>query len=187
MRIATFVGVWLAVVLVGAGAAMACTTPNWITVEPAGTTSGGEVTLQGGGYEAGPVDLRWGGLDGDLLATAEAGPDGRIEAEVTVPEAEPGRSRIVGVQDAADGTRLWGFADVEVEAVPAALLDGWRIGAAALALLVLAALAVWLRSVNVRRRAASSQPDVSDEAPVDVELAGLLEDDEEAAPVGGRS
>lgn len=187
MRIATLVGAWLAVLILGAGAAMACTTPNWIIVEPAGARGGSEVTLQGGGYEAGPVDLRWGGLDGELLDTAQASAEGLIEARVTLPEAEPGRSRIVGVQGAADGTRLWGFADVEVEAAPAPLLDGWRIGAAVLTLLALGAVGLWLRAAAVRRRSASLLPEDSHEAPVNAESAEPLERDEEAVPVSGRS
>jgi hypothetical protein len=159
------------------GTAGACTTPNWVTVEIGETRGGTELLIDGGGYDPGPVDLRWGGMDGELLGTAEAGEDGRFTARAAMPDHEPGRHAVVAVQEGGE-TRLWGFTDLDLRgpAAPPAAGPPLALVAAAAAVLVLVAalLLVTLRDSRRRRRAlAADEPD-----PLDGELAQLLEDEE---------
>lgn len=139
MRTPTIVLGSLVFLLLWSGAAQACTTPNWITVEGARLSPGETITVRGGGYAAGPVELRWGGLGGELIAEPTAGADGRFEVAVVIPvHAEEGRESVTGVQATPEGARLWGFTEIVVLAaaapgVPAEAIAGLALGALLLA------------------------------------------------------
>lgn len=101
------------------GAAWACTVSPSLSVEPGFSTPGSLVTIQGAfipigaktgqASEAGPVEIRWNGSDGPLLASSEASskpvPDGtNLSVPVTVPsQARPGVYYLVAVQRDASG------------------------------------------------------------------------------------
>jgi hypothetical protein len=155
--------------VLGASVASACTTPNWIVVDPAELGPGADVTVRGGGYAAGPVELRWGGTEGQPLGTTEAGEDGRFTVTVTLPDTEAGRYSVVGVQPVSDGSRLWGYTDVvmpEPDATALPLTAGILGG-----LLLLAAGLLVGRLILTRRRRSG----VPVHGELDAELAQLLE------------
>lgn len=107
-------GAWLAALTVAAGVAAATTAlPAFgahnarMDVSPTVVEPGGEITVEGlWGFPETDVRLRWGGLDGDVIATLES--DGTFGPEsVTVPDAEPGTYVLVADQDVPDDY-LWG-------------------------------------------------------------------------------
>jgi hypothetical protein len=183
MRMLTIALCCGALLVLSAGAARACTTPNWLIVEPAEGASdfvpGTAITVRGGGYAAGSVELRWGGLEGTLLAEPQAGADGRFTATVTIPDDAPeGRESVTGVQATAEGTRLWGFTDIVVVAgAGASLLTAALLGS--LALLLVAATAAW----RVRRRPSAAAVDVDADSGRLVDRDVAI-DDPEREPVG---
>ena len=111
-----------AFVLLGGPAASACVTDDWVTVQAVGVGPGDQVPVQGGGLEPGTAEIRWNGMSGDLLATAEVGADGRFTATVVVPQVGvAGRYPVVVVQPAEGGQRGWAYTDlVLAEPVPPA-------------------------------------------------------------------
>lgn len=68
-------------------------------VSPAVVEPGGEITVEGlWNFADTPVELRWGGLDGEVLATVES--DGSFGPEsITIPDAEPGPYVLVADQE----------------------------------------------------------------------------------------
>lgn len=68
-------------------------------VSPVVVEPGGEVTVEGlWNFAETPVELRWGGLDGEVLATVES--DGSFGPEtITIPDAEPGAYVLVADQE----------------------------------------------------------------------------------------
>ncbi|MDP9069494.1 MAG: hypothetical protein M3N53_14290 [Actinomycetota bacterium] len=94
------------VLILIAAPAQACESGSWITSDPGSGDSGTVVTVEGGGFEAGSVTLRWDASaesGGAVLGQAPVGPDGSIRTEVTIPEASPGEHKIVAEHDQAGG------------------------------------------------------------------------------------
>jgi uncharacterized membrane protein len=103
----------MAFVLLVGPAASACTTDDWVRLQAADPAPGRHFQVEGGGFEPGAVELRWNGMQGALLGVAEAGGDGRIVATAVVPQdAVAGRYSVAAVQESADGTRGWAYADL---------------------------------------------------------------------------
>ena len=68
-------------------------------VDPGGTVSVVGQTFAATGADAGPVSLRWDGVNGQLLATVDADAQGNFQTNVTVPAAvAPGFYLISAVQ-----------------------------------------------------------------------------------------
>lgn len=155
----------------GPALATACTTPNWVQVH-GDVRAGAGVTVTGGGYAAGPVEVRWNGMEGALLRTARAAADGTFTARVTIPEAAaPGLYPVVVLQPAVDGgKRPWAYVDVVLPALSPA--DHWAY-VVALILLLSAAAAVLV--VQTRRRSAAAACDEMVE-----QLARLLAENDTA-------
>lgn len=65
-----------------------------LSLSPASGAVGDSVTVSGTGFAAAPVEIRWGGESGPLLATT-SGPDFSVDA--TIPEAEPSSYLVVAV------------------------------------------------------------------------------------------
>ncbi|HEX2064325.1 MAG TPA: hypothetical protein VHE80_07875 [Acidimicrobiales bacterium] len=112
---AVLVGAAVAVVVVTGVAAFACT--NLATLNLSGPSAGpGEsITATGSSFavaEAGapqsPVQLRWNGVDGEVLAEVTPDTAGSISATFTVPQAEPGQYVIVATQRDAEGEDEFG-------------------------------------------------------------------------------
>lgn len=96
------IGVAAAVASVlGAGsAAWACTAQLGTTVKPGVVAPGAMVTVEGDG-SPGPVEIRWDGVDGEVLARVADGKAYAVTA--TVPQAEPGVHTVVAVSRDAEG------------------------------------------------------------------------------------
>lgn len=86
---ATVLGVVLFAV---AGAALACTPkPRVFSSLPEAAPPGAAVVVRGENVPSQhPVEIRWNGVRGDLLATATADGHGAFAVPVTVPQAAPG-------------------------------------------------------------------------------------------------
>jgi hypothetical protein len=76
--------------LLGVGPAAAVT----LTVSPASGPPGTEIVVTGTGFAALPVEIRWGGLSGPVIATA-TGPDFSVTA--TVPDSQPNSVPVLAV------------------------------------------------------------------------------------------
>ncbi|HVE46580.1 MAG TPA: hypothetical protein VNA57_07535 [Acidimicrobiales bacterium] len=103
----------LAAVAVGAGGlAWACVPMPFMSVQPrASGPPGSEVTVIGASFP-GPVDIRWNGHDGALLASAE-GPD--FSRMVKIPETPEGLYVVFGVaRDPAGGVAATASAAFQV-------------------------------------------------------------------------
>lgn len=76
-------------------------------VMPTAVEPGGEITVEGlWGFPSTEVRLRFGGLDGEVIATLES--DGTFgPTTVTIPEADPGTYVLVADQDVPEDY-LWG-------------------------------------------------------------------------------
>lgn len=96
-------------VVVLAATAWACVPVASLQVSPQQASPGDELTVTGRFYNDNPVQLRWDGLDGRVLATIT--PANRsIEGTFRVPSnAEPGNYTLVATQDAADDRTTWGI------------------------------------------------------------------------------
>lgn len=114
-------------------------------VSPGAVEPGGEITVEGlWGFPSTEVRLRWGGLDGEVIATLKS--DGTFGPQaVTIPEAEAGTYVLVADQDVPEDY-LWGKnlparAQVEVTgAGPQASADAGQADAPAHVVTRLAAL-----------------------------------------------
>jgi hypothetical protein len=95
--------------VLAAAAAWACVPVATLNVNPTQVTAGQEVTVTGGSYNnAKPVVMRWGGLDGPVLAELTTS-GGRINGTVTVPaDARPGNYVLLATQETAPGATTWG-------------------------------------------------------------------------------
>ncbi|MFP5219816.1 MAG: hypothetical protein ACLGIG_08775 [Actinomycetes bacterium] len=141
------------VLLVCAPAASACTTDDWVTLSSGTAAAGAPLSVQGGAFEPGVVDLRWNGMEGVSLGSAEVGEDGRFTATVRLPaDVAAGRYSLAAVQDPAGGGALrgWAYADVVVPAPPPPPASSAPAGAIAAALLLSTAGVV--AALHVRRR-----------------------------------
>lgn len=108
-------------VLTTAAAAWACTVPiSVLGVTPPVASPKSSVTVHGeklNSWRSGPspVELRWGGADGDLVSVVMADAEGNFSAQIPLPSASPGIYSMVAVA----GGRTVGRAAVEMTA-PAA-------------------------------------------------------------------
>lgn len=79
-----------------AGAAWACVPGHSasFSVSPQRAAAGETVTVRGSEFSSGPVEIRWDGDEGEVLATA-AGPN--FSVTVTIPESPPGQHFLVAM------------------------------------------------------------------------------------------
>ncbi len=182
-RIVTVITLVVATLFVAATPATACTSPNWVEIdatELADVGPGADVRVTGGGYAPGPVQVRWNGRDGEVLATGRAGADGTFATRITIPQVSGGSYAVVALQEKdTDGHRMWGFIDVEIPgaAAPPRVTPNSTTQpelpttyVAALLLLVAAGATALALHIRSRRRA--------ERAALDAELAALLADNE---------
>lgn len=84
-----------AVMLIGAAIAWACTPSAYLyPVNPGRGPAGAEVTLRGGQFGTGPVEIRWASESGRLLTTT-MGPE--FTTTVTIPDRPEGVYYLVAV------------------------------------------------------------------------------------------
>ena len=108
-RGAAAVGVLISAILVAGATAWACISVASLSVSPAQAQPGQQVEVKGEGYNTKPVDLRFNGLDGPVLATVTA-QGGAIKATVTIPQdAKPGNYVVFATQEAQPGNTTWGI------------------------------------------------------------------------------
>lgn len=89
---------------------------SMLEVDPAQAAPGDEVTVRGFSYTE-ATQVRFGALDGPVLATLEPSPNNDIEATVRIPaDAEPGRHVLFAMHTDVDGnpTRFPGQAAITV-------------------------------------------------------------------------
>lgn len=92
-----------AMLLMSAVAAYACTNLATLNLSEGSGAAGADIDVTGSAFSTGdsaqPVEIRWGGTEGEVLATAEPDSTGAIETSVTIPEdAEPGYHVLVATQ-----------------------------------------------------------------------------------------
>lgn len=116
-----------AVLILGAASmAWACTTQAYVgRIDPGSGAPGSRATVTASQFNPGPVEIRWNGTGGRLLATAN-GPD--FSVEITIPPATPNTYSVVAVQ--RSGTVILGKAAVQFEVTPprAAESGGYQSG-----------------------------------------------------------
>lgn len=95
----------LAVLLAVGAVAWACTPSAYLfPISPSSGVAGAEVTVRGGQFGNGPVELRWASENGRLLTTA-LGPD--FTAKVTIPDKAEGVHYLVAVaRDPSDPSKI---------------------------------------------------------------------------------
>lgn len=107
-RVTVTVTTAVALMLIGAMSAMACTNLATLNLGTTYAASGQTVDVTGSSFSpvgegTQPVELRWNALDGPLLAEVEPDGNGSFTAEITVPEdAEAGHYVVVGRQLATE-------------------------------------------------------------------------------------
>lgn len=98
----------VALVLLGAMGAFACTNLATLNLGASNVPSGSSVDVTGSSFaEVGegvqPVQIRWNATDGPVLAEAEPGTAGEFVTEIEVPEdAQPGHYTLVATQLAGE-------------------------------------------------------------------------------------
>lgn len=163
-RLLAFPALVVAFLLLGAANAAACVTDDWLRLDVGSTAPGAAVGVDGGGFEAGAVELRWNGMQGEPLGSTQASADGRFTTEVTVPaRALAGSYSVVAVQEGGEGMRGWAYADLAVPGPPvppapgrSGVLPGLVPFASLGAALVAVATATWV-AVSARRRRLAEQ------------------------------
>ena len=114
----------LALVVIAAGSAFACSAGASATVRPARAEAGTMVTYSATGFDPGgsAVALRWGGASGTLLTSANVDASGGVSAAIRVPDNAPAGNfyQITGTQRILDteGREVFRSASAVVE-VPA--------------------------------------------------------------------
>ena len=83
--------------VVGAGIAWACTPSAEISVTPDRGRIGDSATVTGVQFRDGPVDIRWGAPDGELLSSTNVA-GGSFSVAVTVPQSSSGLRYVYAVQ-----------------------------------------------------------------------------------------
>lgn len=95
----------VAAVLFAASVAWACTGQVTMSVAPVSSGAPGSVVTvdvaAGPGLDQGPMQVRWNGLDGQVLATT----DRSASLAVTIPQADPGVYYLVLSNDRSDVAR----------------------------------------------------------------------------------
>ena len=109
-----FGAVAAAIVFVGA-AAFACTNLATLNLSSTAGKAGDVVTVTGSSFAVGrgdaptfPVQLRWNGVNGAVLAETVPDKAGNISATFTVPEGAPGYYVLVATQKDARGVDTYG-------------------------------------------------------------------------------
>lgn len=98
----------LAVLLVGAMTAWACTNLATLNLSKSAVQPGETIRLTGSSFKSPaqggqPVQVHWGTIDGPVLVEAVPGETGSMAASLTVPaDASPGHYALVATQLAAD-------------------------------------------------------------------------------------
>jgi hypothetical protein len=109
-----FAAIAAGTVFVGA-AAFACTNLATLNLSSTAGKAGDVVTVTGSSFAVGrgdaptlPVQLRWNGVDGMVLAETVPDRAGNISATFTVPEGQPGYYVLVATQRDARGVDTYG-------------------------------------------------------------------------------
>lgn len=102
-RASTVLFAAVAMLLMSAMAAYACTNLATLNLSEGAGAAGADIDVTGSAFSTGdnvqPVEIRWGGTDGPVLTEAEPDSTGAIETSVTIPEdAEPGYHVLVATQ-----------------------------------------------------------------------------------------
>ncbi len=102
-RASTVLFAAVAMLLMSAMAAYACTNLATLNLSEGAGAAGADIDVTGSAFSTGdnvqPVEIRWGGTDGPVLAEAEVDSTGAIETSVTIPEdANPGYHVLVATQ-----------------------------------------------------------------------------------------
>lgn len=117
--------------LLVAPSASACVTSSWITTDPSSGGPGTKVTITGAGFEPGTVMFRWDKSSesgGEVLGEATVADDGRVTAEVTVPEASPGAHKVIAEHTSSSETVAHADAWTDFEVPGAAPAPGSEAG-----------------------------------------------------------
>ncbi|MDP9429446.1 MAG: hypothetical protein M3Q47_11480 [Actinomycetota bacterium] len=187
----------VALLWMGAPAALACDTGSWLTVD-GDAGSGTVVTVRGGGFAPGTMTLVWDRSAGQVLGDAAVAPDGTLQTRIEIPSDAAGAHKVIAVPvgevESPTGTHAWTDVVVPTGGVgppttPTSTAQTTQTGreapesaAPAPVALGLGALVVAVLAVVLRRRTASTVPD-SDDTPddLDAELRSLV-----AGPHGHR-
>lgn len=102
-RASTVLFAAFAMLLVSAMAAYACTNLATLNLSEGAGSAGADIDVTGSAFSTGdnvePVEIRWGGTDGEVLAQATPDDTGAIQTSVTIPEdAQPGYHVLVATQ-----------------------------------------------------------------------------------------
>lgn len=174
-----------------AGLSISPTDPA-VTLPPTGPLPGTSLTASGTDFPEGRVRLHWGTSTGPVLGEAVADDTGRFAVDVVVPDdAAAGKQRVVAQHTAAGDSGLPAVAWADL-AAPAAATSGqdapelvqedWPSTAtvSGLALLVVAAIAMW--GFRRRRTASADGPtdDGADELDLEIELLLVADGSREA-------
>lgn len=110
-------GAFVVITVAWTGAAFACTAqPQVYSLQPESATPGSAITVSGESVTgSSPVEIRWNGVGGPLLATATP-VQGRFATQVKVPNVSPGIYSVMLVT--SDGTARAAF-EVVGAAAPA--------------------------------------------------------------------
>ena len=110
-----FLGALATAVIVAGAAAFACTNLATLNLSNATGNVGDPLTVTGSSFrvprDAGPispVQLRWNGVDGQVLAEVTPDRAGNIAASFTVPQGQPGYYVIAATQRNAQGVDEYG-------------------------------------------------------------------------------
>lgn len=96
------VAAFLALVLALAGLAWACVPQPYIVLRPLASASAGtKVTVEGQNFAGDRHEIRWNGVEGELLATASGA---YFSVPFTVPSASPGMYSLVAMSREPGGT-----------------------------------------------------------------------------------
>lgn len=128
-RLAVGAGTGLAGAVLGVSSlAFACTSQIPFSVRPLAAPPNAAITVSGPSSSA-PVDLRWDGVDGPVIAHSESA-SSTFALGARIPNAAPGMHTIVAVTRNADGTvTSRGQSPFEVTGAGAATVAaGWQSG-----------------------------------------------------------
>jgi len=114
-KIALAGGLGAAVTVVVGAAAFACTNLATLNLSSTAGKAGDTVTVTGSSFAVGrgdaatiPVQLRWNGVDGTVLAETVPDRAGNISATFAVPEGAPGYYVLIATQKDARGVDTYG-------------------------------------------------------------------------------
>ncbi len=117
----------LVLLILGAPSAFACVTSSWITTDPSSGPPGTRITVTGAGFEPGTVMFRWdrsAESGGEVLGEATVGEDGRVSAELIVPDASPGSHKVIAEHTSSSETVAHADAWADFEIPGAATGEG---------------------------------------------------------------